>query len=119
GREGFIDNRAAKALRILVVNVLRTAARDYFGQESETRKAELPEIQERNQKAKAEQARKELAKRNRRQFRARLMSNLPLIGNLVDELNAYRSDLELRSEADSVRAQQAFALFDERISSLR
>ncbi|MCE8036376.1 ATP-binding protein [Halomonas sp. MCCC 1A11062] len=119
GREGFIDNRATKALRTLVVNVLKTAARDYFGQDSETRKTELPEIRQRNDKAKAEQARKELAKRNRRQFRKRLSENLPRIVNLVDEMAAYESDLELQSEADIARAQQAFAQFDERISGLR
>lgn len=119
GREGFIDNRATKALRILVVNVLRTAAREYFGSEAETRKTELPEINERNQKAKAEQARKELAKRNRKQFRARLTSNLPLITNLVQEMVAYQSELDLQSESDIARAQERFAQFDERISSLR
>jgi signal transduction histidine kinase len=119
GREGFIDNRATKALRILIVNVLKTAARDYFGQESETRKTELPEIRERNEKAKAEQARKELAKRNRRQFRSRLNANLPGIVGLVDEMAVYRADLELQSEGDIARAQEVFARYDERISSLR
>ncbi len=119
GREGFIDNRATKALRILVVNVLRTAAREYFGSESESRRTELPEIRERNQKAKAEQARKEMAKRNRKQFRARLGSNLPLIISLVEEMAAYQSELDLQSESDIVRAQETFAHFDERISSLR
>jgi len=119
GREGFIDNRAAKALRILVVNVLRTAAREYFGSESDTRKTELPEIRERNDKAKAEQARKELAKRNRKQFRSRLNKNLPQVSDLVGEMTAYKSNLELKTEADVVRAQEAFAEFDQRISSLR
>lgn len=119
GREGFIDNRATKALRILVVNVLRTAARDYFGQSSEIRKTELGEIQERNQKAKAERERKELAKQNRKKFRSRLTTNLPKIMSLVDEMAAYQSDLGLQSEADIVRAQEMFAQFDEHISSLR
>lgn len=119
GREGFIDNRATKALRILVVNVLRTAAREHFGSESEARNTELPEIRERNEKAKAERARKELAKLNRRQFRARLTANLPLVISLVEEMSAYLSELDLQSEANIARAQEAFAQFDERISSLR
>lgn len=119
GREGFIDNRATKALRILVVNVLRTAAREYFGSESEARKTELPSIQERNEQAKAEQARKELAKRNRKQFRARLSSNLPLILSLVDEMATHQSELDLQSESDIAHAQEIFAQYDERISSLR
>ena len=34
GREGFIDNRSAKALRALVIHILRTAAYQYFGQAS-------------------------------------------------------------------------------------
>ena len=119
GREGFIDNRAAKALRILVINVLKTAAREYFGSDSDTRQAELPDIQERNKKAKAEQARKELAKRNRKQFRSRLNANLPEILGLIDEMSAYKSKLDLKTEADIIRAQEIFAEFDERISSLR
>lgn len=119
GREGFIDNRATKALRILVVNVLRTAAREYFGSESEARKTELPEIRERNEKAKAEQARKELAKRNRKLFRSRLSANLPQIIGLVEEMAAYQAELDLQSEADIARAQETFSRFDERISGLR
>ncbi len=119
GREGFIDNRAAKALRILVVNVLRTTAREYFGSESEARKTELPDIREQNQKAKAELARKALAKRNRKLFRARLNSNLPKISNLVDEIAAYRSSLNMQNEADIAEAQKKLTQFDENISSLR
>lgn len=119
GREGFIDNRAAKALRTIVVNILRTSARDYFGSESETRKTELPDIRERNQKARAEQERKELAKRNRKRFRAQLNNNLPLVLELAEEMTAYRSKLALQSEADIMRAQTALTEFDERISALR
>lgn len=119
GREGFIDNRATKALRLLVINVLRMAARDYFGSDSEPRKTEMPDIIERNEKAKAERERKELAKRNRKKFKARLAANLPKINSLVDEMAEYRSELELQSEADILRAQEVFARFDEGISSLR
>ena len=44
GREGLLDNRAAKTLKALVSNVLREAARRYFGTDSEIRKKRLPEI---------------------------------------------------------------------------
>jgi hypothetical protein len=54
GREGFIDNRSAKALRVLVVHILRTAAYSYFGQASDLRQQVLPEIQARNAKERAE-----------------------------------------------------------------
>ncbi|GGE59270.1 ATPase [Halopseudomonas oceani] len=119
GREGFIDNRAAKALRTIVVNILRTSARDYFGGESEARQTELQDIQDRNRKARAEHERKELAKRNRKRFRAQLKRNLPMVLELAEEMTAYRSELALQSEADIMRAQAAFTEFDERISALR
>jgi signal transduction histidine kinase len=119
GREGFIDNRAAKALRILVVNVLKTAAREYFGSSAETRQTELPAIKEENRKARAEQERKELAKRNRKQFRSRLKRNLPLIEELLNELESFRSAFDVRTEAEIHDVQRSLTDFDARLSSLR
>lgn len=119
GREGFIDNRAAKALRILIVNVLKTAAREYFGSASETRQSELPTIREDNKKAKAEYERKELAKKNRKQFRSRLKRNGPLVEELLSDLEDFRSGFDVSTEAELLEAQKALTDFDERLASLR
>ena len=44
GREGFIDNRSAKVLRALVINILRKTAYDRFGSNSDLREELLPDI---------------------------------------------------------------------------
>lgn len=59
GREGFVDNRAFRELRILVIEFLRDAARRYFGSDSALRSEVLPGIMERKalQREAADQAR--------------------------------------------------------------
>ncbi|MGR9272899.1 ATP-binding protein (plasmid) [Rhizobium leguminosarum] len=60
GREGLVDNRAFREMRLLVVEFLKDAARKYFGSDSAMRGEVLPGIMERKalQKDAADQARK-------------------------------------------------------------
>lgn len=48
GREGLIDNAASRAMQVLVIDLLKTTARRYFGGESPIRKELLPTIQAEN-----------------------------------------------------------------------
>jgi signal transduction histidine kinase len=59
GREGFVDNRAFREMRILVIEFLKDAARRYFGSDSALRSEVLPGIMERKvlQREAAAQAR--------------------------------------------------------------
>lgn len=57
GREGLIDNAASRAMQILVIDLLKTAARRYFGGDSPIRKELLPAIEAENAAA-AEAAKK-------------------------------------------------------------
>lgn len=59
GREGLVDNRAFREMRILVVEFLRDAARKYFGTDAPLRQELMPGIMERKalQKAAADKAR--------------------------------------------------------------
>ncbi|KAK0332382.1 hypothetical protein LTR94_025123, partial [Friedmanniomyces endolithicus] len=59
GREGFVDNRAFRELRILVIEFLKDSARRYFGSDSALRSEVLPGIMERKtlQREAADQAR--------------------------------------------------------------
>lgn len=59
GREGLVDNRAFREMRILVVEFLKDAARKYFGSDSAIRHEVLPGIMERKalQKEAADKAR--------------------------------------------------------------
>ena len=72
GREGFVDNRAFRELRILVIEFLKDAARRYFGSDSALRHEVLPGIMERKalQREAADQARARRRKGMREFLRA-------------------------------------------------
>lgn len=119
GREGLVDNRASKALRDVVENILRESAKRYFGGESEYRNKILPELQDAYNKEKAEAEQKKLLKRKRKQFRSKLKKNLPNIRKEVealthakDELNAPEAAqnesrvLELRAQVESYKERR-------------
>ena len=86
GREGLIDNKAAKSFRDIVINILRESSHRFFGTNSEVRQNMLPEIQQTNKKQKAEEARKQIKARKRKEFRSRLNRNLPEMRSIVREL---------------------------------
>ncbi|WP_049723267.1 ATP-binding protein [Gilvimarinus polysaccharolyticus] len=117
GREGFIDNRSAKALRTLVVHILKKVAYEYFGSASDLRQKLLPDIRERNEKEQAEIQRKELAKKNARRFRGRLKKNLPDIENLLNEVSS--KDLTIEAEDDIPGAQEFINNIDQKLSDLK
>jgi len=48
GREGLIDNAASRSLQMLVIDLLKTTARRYFGGDAAIRKELLPAIQAEN-----------------------------------------------------------------------
>ena len=48
GREGLLDNRAAKTLKGIVDNILKQSARWYFGSASDLRQTLLPKIKDRS-----------------------------------------------------------------------
>lgn len=87
GREGLIDNKAAKVFRDVVINILKESAKRFFGRESIIRKQTLPGLVENRDQVKAEEARKKVAARKKKEFRNRLASNLPEIKLLEHELN--------------------------------
>lgn len=106
GREGFIDNRSAKALRAIVMNILKRSAYEYFGSSSELRKELLPDIQRRNESEKAESQRKELAKKNIRKFRGKLRTSLPRLKALYASTNDIVSEAII-SDLQSIEKVQS------------
>lgn len=119
GREGFIDNNSAKALRTLVVHILRTAAYEFFGSASQLRQDLLPDIQVRNEQEKAEQQRKKLAKKNANAFRGRLKKNLPEITNLYDDTSVIDTGFNIENEQDLSYAQELINKINSNLSDLR
>lgn len=86
GREGVIDNKAAKVFRDIFINILMTSARRFFGSASELRKERMPDIHEMHKRREAEEAQKKVNARKRREFRNNLQSYLPGMQQIEDQL---------------------------------
>ncbi len=119
GREGLLDNRAAKALKELVSNILMTLARRYFGSASDIRNEVLPEIRETNQKKRAAEARNALRKSQRKKFRSRLKKLTAELPSFAEEVSTYSANLNLNNESDIAEAQSTVESFKDRLSDFR
>ena len=116
GREGLLDNRAAKILRELVSNILMQSARKYFGSASDYRKELLPEITADNKQKRAAEARNRLRQRQRRAFRARLNQLFRRsAGLLCRKSRVSRNPSALREKLISPKAQQSLDALRERL----
>jgi len=109
GREGLIDNRAAKAFRDLVENILKTTARNYFGSDADLRNKAVPDRKEEHKKKKAEEARNKQRAQNRKKFRANLEAKAPLVEVLLGEAEQLAENLragtvDLESDVLTLRA---------------
>jgi signal transduction histidine kinase len=94
GREGLIDNKAAKVFRDIFENILKTSARRFFGSDSEVRGQRLPEIQAMNKSREAEIAQKQVGARKRREFRSNLQTFLPKMQAIEAQLSALATSAE-------------------------
>lgn len=119
GREGILDNRAAKTLKVLISNILMQSARQYFGSASEFRTEFLPQIRKDNSKARATIARNALRKKQRRQFQDNLKAYRSQIPTLISQLEKLESGVALSTEEQIESASQALADLKERRANLR
>jgi signal transduction histidine kinase len=90
GREGLIDNKAAKVFRDLVVHVLRVTARQHFGTDSDLRDSIIPDRIVAYKKQKEEAARNKQKLKSRRAFNSKLEKIEPMLlafSAEVDELS--------------------------------
>ena len=119
GREGLIDNRAAKTLRDLVANILKQSARMYFGSASEIRKEQIPLISAENERKRADEARERLRKRQRREFSSNLKKYSRKLPELLREIQHNIDNLNIETEDHISQAQSALEGFRERLSDLK
>ncbi|MFZ2632797.1 MAG: ATP-binding protein [Desulfosalsimonadaceae bacterium] len=89
GREGIIDNKASKIFRDLIVNILMTTARRYFGTDADVRKHVLPEIKKDRAREKALEAQKQIRTRKRKEFRKNLQEFSAALSGLLGKLESY------------------------------
>ena len=119
GREGLLDNRAAKTLKALIANILMQSARRYFGSASEIRKELLPQISAENERRRAAEARNRLRKRQRKAFRAKLRRYTEELPAFVSDVEAYSEALDITTEAQIADGQRTLEKFRERLSDYR
>lgn len=100
GREGFIDNLAAKTFRAIVGNILDLSARRYFGSASAIRKPRLKEIKAANLAGRAEEEAKKLRARERKQFGLELERAEASLPVLRDEIENEIPDLKIIRDSD-------------------
>ena len=100
GREGFIDNTAAKTFKELVVNILNQSARRYFGSSSEIRKPRIAEIKESRAAGRAEADRKKLQARERKLFQQELDFAEGTVPGLLDEIRACSDSIRIENDKD-------------------
>ena len=119
GREGLLDNRAAKTLKDLVANLLMQSARLYFGSASEIRKELLPQISAENLRRRAAEERNKLRRRQRTTFRSKLQKLSGEIPVLAKDVESYAENLQIETESDISDAQRMLEEFRERLSDFR
>jgi len=119
GREGLIDNRAAKTLRHLISNILMTSARLYFGSDSSLRADTLPGIKEANKADRAREARNAKRRKDRKLFNRRLKNRLDEVPDLLDSLEVFSTDLNVKNEDDISEAQNRFENLKDEFNELR
>jgi signal transduction histidine kinase len=119
GREGFIDNAAAKTLRLLLTNVLQRSARDYFGSASSLRKPTLAELNRKHLEEKAKVERDKLRKAQLREFKDKLrLFNKDLPGT-VQKVRTDVQTLQISTKGDIIAAQSRLEMFRNALSQFR
>ncbi|MHC5537711.1 ATP-binding protein [Singulisphaera rosea] len=114
GREGLIDNKAKRELRILVIDLLKQVANRYFNLESAPYHEYLPAIKAANRAAR--EAEERMKKRKTHVFRDAMRKQAePLARALVE---AERAQGDLKDIVDGGRPEELI-LFEDRLNQLR
>ena len=119
GREGFIVNKAAKSLKILIINILRSAARDYFGSNSDDRGAEIAETQRNFAEQKAKEAQAKLRQKHRKDFRKNLRAHNARIPSISERLRSEIFATRIEVPEDIPIAQERLEAAQAGIAELR
>lgn len=119
GREGLLDNRAAKTLKLIVANILSLSARRYFGSASAIRGEILPQVRETNRSERAKVERNKLRQRQRKEFRTKLDTSVQALPAVVSKLEAFAQQLTIADESDIADTQATFEDFKDQVADFR
>ncbi|EDQ31652.1 Signal transduction histidine kinase [Hoeflea phototrophica DFL-43] len=119
GREGFIVNKAAKTLKVLIVNILRSSAYDYFGSNSDDRAVELADARSNFAEHKAKESQAKLRQKQRRSFRKNLKARIASIPSVSERLRADIKATRIEFADDIPTAQECLEAVQASIAELR
>lgn len=119
GREGFIVNMAAKSLKMLIINILRSSAYDYFGSNSDDRAAEIAEAQRNFAEEKAKEAQAKLRQKHRKEFRKNLRAHNASIPSISERLRSEIATTRIEVPEDIPIAQERLEAAQASIAELR
>lgn len=119
GREGLLDNRAAKTLKLIVANILSLSARRYFGSASAIRGEVLPQVRETNKSERAKVERNKLRQRQRKEFRIKLDTSVRELPAVVTKLETFAQRLSIADESDIADTQATFERFKDQVADFR
>jgi len=100
GREGFIDNTAAKTFKELVINILNLSARRYFGSSSEIRRPRIAEIRQSRAATRAATDRRKLQARERKLFQQELDFAERTVPELLEEIRGCSESIRIENDKD-------------------
>lgn len=118
GREGFLDNQAAKIFKEIVVNLLVQTAKQYFGRNSKIRQSNLPEIKRKNANAKAEMQRRALVRKLRTELKENLKGHTPKLVKLREKVEFDLDQIEVKSDVDVNRLKGLLESYKLKLSKL-
>jgi signal transduction histidine kinase len=119
GREGFIVNRAAKSLKILITNILKSTAYDYFGSNSDDRGTEIEQAQRNFAEQKAKEAQAKLRQKHRKEFRKNLRAHNANIPGVLERLRSEIAATSIEVPEDISVAQERLEAAQASIVELR
>lgn len=119
GREGFIVNKAAKTLKTLVVNILKSTAYDYFGSNSDDRAVETAVTEENYRALRAKEHQDKLKRTLRTTFRKSLRASLASIPTISESIRAEIGSIAIETVDDISTAQEVLEAAQARLADLR
>lgn len=119
GREGFIVNKAAKTLKALVVNILKSAAYDYFGSNSGDRKREVAVTEENYRVHRAKEHQEKLKRKLRSTFRKSLRASLSSIPTVSERIRGDIETIKIETVDDISIAQEVLENAQTSVAELR
>ncbi|WP_202685112.1 sensor histidine kinase [Skermanella mucosa] len=119
GREGFIVNKAAKTLKALVVNILKSTAYDYFGSNSDDRKLETAITEENYRAHRAKEHQEKLKRKLRSTFRKSLRASLTSIPTVSERIRRDIESIRIETVDDISAAQEVLENAQTQIAELR